>query len=90
MAVRAVAQRFMVAGPSAERSLMNRDREQLIRKLVREMPLDKYPYVRRLLMDARSGQIDREAFMEFVRRTNTFSLVEEIHNWEAYSRGNGG
>jgi hypothetical protein len=83
---RAVAQRFMVDGPSVERSILRRDCNLLVAKLVKDAPADKYSTVRRLLADARAGKIDREVFKEFVRRTNSFSLVEEIFNWEKYQK----
>jgi hypothetical protein len=84
MANRAVVQRMMADGPSIERSLMARDREALIRKLVREMPYERYGYIRRLYFEARDNKIDHEVFREVVRRTNTISLVEEMHNWDTY------
>ncbi len=86
MANRAVVQRMMVDGPSIERSLLRRDINVQVTNLVKHAPADKYSTVRRLLADARAGKIDREVFKEFVRRTNAFSLVEEISNWEAYSK----
>lgn len=86
MATRAVVQRLMVDGTSIERSLLRRDSSREVASLVKKAPADKYSTVRRLLADARSGKIDRETFKEFVRRTNSFSLVEEIMNWETYSK----
>ena len=86
MATRAVVQRLMVDGTSTERSLLRRDSSREVASLVKKAPADKYSTVRRLLADARSGKIDRETFKEFVRRTNSFSLVEEIMNWETYSK----
>ena len=86
MANRAVVQRLMVDGTTIERSLLRRDFNAEVASLVKKAPADKYSTVRRLLADARSGKIDRETFKEFVRRTNSFSLVEEIMNWETYSK----
>lgn len=86
MANRAVVQRMMVDGPSVERSLLRRDFEAEVSSLVKKAVGDKYVVVRRMLTDARAGRVDREVFKEFVRRTNTFDLVEEIQNWETYQK----
>ncbi len=86
MANRVVVQRMMVDGPSVERSLLRRDFEAKVSSLVKKAVGDKYPILRRMLIDARAGRLDREVFKEFVRRTNSFSLVEEIQNWETYQR----
>ncbi len=86
MANRAVVQRMMVDGPSIERSLLRRNFEAEVSSLVKKAVGDKYPIIRRMLTDARAGRIDREVFKEVVRRTNSFSLVEEIQNWETYQK----
>ena len=86
MALKVAAQRFMASGPSVERSLLRRDINAQTRSLVKHAPEDKYSTVRRLLADARAGKIDREVFKEFVRRTNSYSQVQEIMDWETYSK----
>lgn len=86
MANHAVVQRFMADGPPVERQLMARETSRKVNELVRSSPQGDYRTVRRLLAEARSGKVDPEVFKEYVRRTGSISLVQEIKDFEDYQR----
>jgi hypothetical protein len=86
MAEHVVAQRFMADGPSQERSLLRRAMLAKVAELVKLNPSPDYSTVRRLCDKARAGKLDREVFKEFVRRTDSISLVEEIFITDKYQR----
>ena len=86
MANQAVVREFQANGSTVEQAFLRREINFLTNELVKLAPKDKYSTVRRLLTDARAGKIDREVFKEFVRRTDSYSLVEEIMNWESYQK----
>lgn len=86
MANRAVATRLFGDGSSVERSLCRGAVLAEVRELVKKAPKDKYGTVRQLLADARAGKVDCEVFKEFVRQTNTISMVEEMFEWDKYQR----
>lgn len=72
--------RIQAEGTTAEKLLEKDELHKKVMELVKKLPAppDRQVYVGNLLGQALRGELDKDVFKEFVKRTNTYLEVEEV------------